>query len=84
MLRPDPVQAVRLAEIIANLHERIREATDRGWLGEVEGLRVSLDGARQKYQQMRRLRGQTTTVQLEPGRASQSRQRVTPSALHQE
>jgi len=64
MLRPDPGQAVRLAEIIANLHERIREATDRGWIGEVEGLRVSLDGARQKYQQMRRLRGQSTLLQI--------------------
>ncbi|MGV9308942.1 hypothetical protein ACWDLG_36695 [Nonomuraea sp. NPDC003727] len=38
MLQPDPAQAMRLAEIITNLHDRIREATERGWLGEVEGL----------------------------------------------
>jgi hypothetical protein len=43
-------QAERLAEILANLHERIREATDRGWLGEIEGLQISLSGARQKLQ----------------------------------
>jgi hypothetical protein len=56
MLQPDPAQAIRLAEIVTNLHERIREATERGWLGEVEGLQVSLAGARQKLQQMRKIR----------------------------
>ncbi|WP_430789170.1 tyrosine-type recombinase/integrase [Actinoplanes sp. G11-F43] len=66
MLRPDPAQAMRLAEIITNLHERIREATDRGWLGEVEGLQVSLAGARQKLTQMRKLR--QTTIALGPTR----------------
>jgi hypothetical protein len=30
MLQPDPAQATRLAEVITNLHERIREATERG------------------------------------------------------
>jgi len=30
MLRPDPAQARRLAEIIANLHDRIREAPNEG------------------------------------------------------
>ncbi len=68
MLQPDPAQAMRLAEIITNLHERIREATERGWLGEVEGLQVSLAGARQKLQQMRKIRAQTTTVPLTPTR----------------
>ncbi len=70
MLRPDPGQAVRLAEIIANLHELIRDATYRGWLGEVEGLQVSLDGAGQKYQQMRRLRSQATIIEPGPTRNS--------------
>jgi hypothetical protein len=54
MLRPDPAQLPRLLEIITNLEARIREATERGWLGEVEGLQVSLDGARQKLDQMQR------------------------------
>lgn len=70
MLRPDPAQAQRLVEIIANLHDRLREATERGWLGEVEGLQASLAGARQKYQQMRKLRSQTTVVQLGSPRSS--------------
>jgi hypothetical protein len=63
MLQPDPAQAMRLAEIITNLHERIREATGRGWLGEVEGLQASLAGARQKLQQIRKFRTRAT-VQL--------------------
>ena len=64
MLQPDPAQAQRLVEIIANLHERVREATERGWLGEVEGLTVSLAAARQKLQQMRQIRSRTTPVQI--------------------
>lgn len=54
MLRPDPAQQSRLEAIIANLTERITEATDRGWLGDVDGLQVSLDAAEQKLIQMRR------------------------------
>ncbi|MEV0537205.1 hypothetical protein [Kitasatospora sp. NPDC050463] len=38
----------RLIEIIQNLRERIREARANGWLGEVEGLQVSLDAAMAK------------------------------------
>lgn len=56
MLQPDPGQAVRIAEIISNLRELIREATERGWLGEVEGLQVSLNAARQELQHMRKIR----------------------------
>ncbi|MEU8139561.1 tyrosine-type recombinase/integrase [Streptodolium elevatio] len=67
-LQPDPAQALRLAEIITNLHERLREAHDRGWLGEVEGLQVSLAGARQKLRQMRKLR--QATIPLGPTRHS--------------
>jgi hypothetical protein len=68
MLQPDPAQAMRLVEIITSLHERVREATDRGWLGEVEGLQVSLAAARQKLQQMRKLRTQAA-IQLTPRQA---------------
>jgi integrase len=64
MLQPDPGQAQRLTEIITSLRERIREATERGWLGEVEGLQVSLTAARQKLQQMRQTRTRTTTIQI--------------------
>jgi hypothetical protein len=44
----DPRQRHRLAEIIANLGDRITEARASGWLGEVQGLQVSLDAARAK------------------------------------
>jgi len=52
MLWPDPAQRDRLAEIIANLTARIAEAEQKGWLGEVEGLQVSLAGAREKLAQI--------------------------------
>ena len=68
MLRIDPQQGVRLAEIITSLHERIREATERGWLGEIEGLQVSLDAARQKMDQIRRIRLRGTPLELGPAR----------------
>lgn len=48
LLRPDPAQRDRLVEIRDNLIARIAEARDRGWLGEVDGLQVSLDAARDK------------------------------------
>ncbi|MER5747152.1 hypothetical protein ABT097_28270 [Streptomyces sp. NPDC002225] len=48
MLRIDPSQRSRLIEIIRSLSDRIDEAKDHGWLGEAEGLRVSLDAARNK------------------------------------
>ncbi|MGI9148010.1 MAG: site-specific integrase, partial [Chloroflexota bacterium] len=54
MLRPDPAQQDRLVEIIANLRDRLTEAHERGWHGEIEGLQVSLDGAEQKLAAMRR------------------------------
>ncbi len=52
LLRPDPTQLDRLVEIITNLKERITEARDQGWLGEVEGLQISLTGAQHKLAQM--------------------------------
>lgn len=41
-----------MQEITANLRDRIVEATDQGWLGEVEGLQISLTGAEHKLRQM--------------------------------
>lgn len=52
LLRPDPAQLDRLLEIIANLKDRITEAKEQGWLGEVEGLQISLTGAQHKLAQM--------------------------------
>lgn len=54
MLRPDPHQHQRLQQIIDSLDERIAEASKRGWLGEVDGLRTSRAAADQKLIQMQR------------------------------
>lgn len=52
MLRPDPAQQTRLQDIHDNLLARITEAEHQGWLGEIEGLTVSLAGAREKLSQL--------------------------------
>ena len=39
-------------EIRANLHDRIAEAEREGWLGEIEGLKVSLAGTEDKIAQI--------------------------------
>ncbi len=52
MLRPDPQQAPRLIEIIDNLQARLSEAHRQGWLGEAEGIEISLTAARQKLDQI--------------------------------
>ncbi len=56
LLRPDPAQRGRLAEVCDNLVNRIAEARREGWLGEVEGLKVSLAAARGKLTQLDELR----------------------------
>ncbi|MER7001029.1 hypothetical protein [Streptomyces sp. NPDC000410] len=52
LLRPDPAQRGRLVEIRDNLLDRIAEAEREGWLGEIEGLQVSLAGAESKISQI--------------------------------
>lgn len=52
MLRPDPAQHQRLETIVASLDERIIEAVEHGWLGEIDGLRTSRAAAEQKLVQM--------------------------------
>ena len=51
---PDPAQQHRIAEIRDNLTARIAEAEREGWLGEVEGLKISLAGAEDKLAQIDR------------------------------
>ncbi|MFF7551241.1 tyrosine-type recombinase/integrase [Streptomyces canus] len=48
MLRVSPKQRPRLIEITCNLVERIAEAWENGWLGEVQGLQVNLTKAKEK------------------------------------
>ena len=64
MLWPDPAQRGRLVEIRDNLTARIAEAGREGWLGEVDGLEVSLAGAAEKLAQIDRHGSHTATVQL--------------------
>ena len=55
LLRPDPAQHPRLAQICDNLTARIAEAEAARWTGEAEGLKVSLAGARDKLTQMNQI-----------------------------
>ncbi len=64
LLRPDPDQHHRMTEIRDNLIARIDEAQHNGWLGEVEGLEVSLTATRQKIAQLDELTARATTVHL--------------------
>ncbi len=64
LLRPDPTARPRLAQIRDNLIERIAEAESHRWLGEAEGLKVSLAGARAKLAEMDQITERRTTTQL--------------------
>ena len=59
-LRLDRTARPRLVAIIANLNERIQEARINGWLGEVQGLQISLDAAARKLVSLDRLLNRTT------------------------
>ncbi|MFE0062743.1 hypothetical protein [Streptomyces sp. NPDC059003] len=52
MLRVDPHERPRLDEIRVNLIARIAEAEREGWLGEVDGLSVSLAAAEDRLAQL--------------------------------
>jgi integrase len=54
MLRVDPRLRGRLIDIIYNLNDRVAEAKTNGWLGEVEGLQISLDAAKIKLRRLDR------------------------------
>lgn len=70
MLWPDPAQKQRLTEIRDNLAARITEAEREGWLGEVEGLKVSLAGAQDKLAQITRHAGTATNLGIPAVRTS--------------
>jgi len=54
----------RLKEIHANLLDRLREAKNQGWLGEVAAIEVSIAAADQKLDAMRQLAAKHKTVHL--------------------
>jgi hypothetical protein len=64
LLRVDPAQIPRLEEIRANLGDRLREAKEQGWLGEVAAIETTIAAAGQKLEAMRDLTARSTTVHL--------------------
>lgn len=78
MLWPDPAQRDRLGEIRDNLLARIAEADREGWLGEVEGLRISLAGAEDKLTQLNRRCATGTSVDLGMPSFAKTTARTTP------
>lgn len=64
LLRPDPCQRERLIEVRDNLIKRVAEARREGWLGEVDGLQISLAGARQKMDQIEQMTARS--IKLRP------------------
>ena len=75
LLRPDPNQLARLTEIHTNLLDRIAEAHQHGWAGEIEGLEISLAGATHKLDQMHRTIATTTVVAM-PARRPSTRSKL--------
>jgi hypothetical protein len=59
---PDLAQRTRITEIRDNLIARIAEAEQQGWLGETEGLKISLAGAEDKLAQIDRHPHRTTDL----------------------
>jgi hypothetical protein len=85
LLRPDPAQRPRLAQIRGNLIARIGEAQREGWTGETEGLQVSLAATEQKLAQMDQItarRRATVTHLGMPSHPPAVSRIVTTSAAH--
>jgi hypothetical protein len=64
LLRVEPAQRPRLVGIRDNLLARIEEAQREGWVGEAEGLKVSLAAAKQKLAQLDHLAARRATIHL--------------------
>ncbi len=64
LLRVDPDQMPRLEEIHANLVERLEEAKEQGWLGEVIVIETTMAAAAQKLEAMRTRTAQQTVTHL--------------------
>ncbi|MCI2422490.1 site-specific integrase [Saccharopolyspora sp. K220] len=64
LLRVDPAQRGRLEEIRDNLVDRVAEAEREGWVGEADGLRVSLAAAQDKLAQLNERALRATTINL--------------------
>ena len=60
----DPAQRPRLIDLRDNLPARSDEAQREGWLGEAEGLKVSLAATQHKLAQLDDLARRRTTIHL--------------------
>ncbi len=70
LLRVDPAQIQRLQGIHANLVDRLREAKDQGWLGEVAAIETTMAGAAQKLEAMRAARNATVHLGMPEARTA--------------
>ncbi|MFJ8313587.1 hypothetical protein ACIQ8J_32075, partial [Streptomyces sp. NPDC094147] len=59
-----PGQMPRLEEIHDNLLDRLKEAKDQGWLGEVASIETSVAAAEDKLASMREMAAKHTTTSL--------------------
>jgi Phage integrase family len=66
-LQPDPRARPRLVTIIHNLKDRIQEARLNNWLGEAQGLQVSLNAAVGKLTSLDRIPDRSAAVQVALG-----------------
>jgi hypothetical protein len=73
LLRVDPDQMPRLQGIHANLVDRLEEANQQGWLGEVAAIQTTLAAAAQKLEAMRAAGSATVHLGLPDIRASTGR-----------
>jgi hypothetical protein len=64
LLLVDPAQMPRLQEIHANLVDRLQEAREQGWLGEVAAIETTMAAAAQKLEAMRERAAQPSTIHL--------------------
>jgi hypothetical protein len=84
LLRIDPAQLPRLEAIHANLSDRLQEAREQGWLGEVAAIESTMAAAEQKLQGMKEATERGNTVGLGMPNIHQSTRRSgTASENHQ-
>jgi hypothetical protein len=64
LLRVDPAQMLWLEEIHANLVDRLEEAKQQGWLGEVAAIETTMAAAAQKLEAMRAMTTPKMSINL--------------------
>ena len=64
LLRVDPAQMPRLEAIHANLGDRLQEAREQGWLGEVAAIETTMAAAAQKLEAICDLTTRRTSIHL--------------------